>query len=157
MRLISFKNTALFKQGLYLSAAALIACVAGPALVDGSLWRDPAPSVGALSLLAAFFIYFLGRARTYRLVDEVYDCGGYLEVRKGGQVEVIAFSNVSAVAVSTWSRVHRITISLHKANRFGSVVDFLPQASLWSNLAAIKRVASDLEGRAAQARPGFAE
>jgi hypothetical protein len=157
MRLISFKNTALFKKGMYLSAAALIACVAAPAVVDGSLWRDPAPIFGALTLLSTFFLYFLGKAHTHRLADEVFDCGGYLEVRKAGQVEVIAFSNVSAVTVSSFSRIHRISVGLHKPIRFGSLIEFLPQASLWSNPAAIKRVATDLEGRAIQARRGLAE
>jgi hypothetical protein len=157
MRLISFKNSALFKKGIYLSAAAVLACIVAPAAADGDLWRDPVPTVGTLCVLGAFLGYFLVKARLYRLIDEVLDCKEYLEVRKGGAVDVVAFSNIAVVSVSTWSRIHRISLRLHRPNKFGEFIEFLPQASLWSNPAAIERVAQDLESRAAQAKRGFPE
>jgi len=41
MRLLSFKNTRLFKRGIWLSAAALIACVAVPFVLDAGSRRNP--------------------------------------------------------------------------------------------------------------------
>ncbi len=41
MQAISFKNISLFKRGIWLSAAALMVCVAAPSMFDGSLWKNP--------------------------------------------------------------------------------------------------------------------
>jgi hypothetical protein len=88
---ISFKNTALFKRGIWLSAAALVLFVAAPSALDDTYGELP-----------------------------------------------------SAIAVG----IHRITILLRSASRLGRRIEFLPQASLWSNVGAIKQVALDLTHRA---------
>jgi hypothetical protein len=149
MQAISFKNTRLFKRGIWLSAAALIAFVAAPSAVDGELWRNPVPSAIAIGLLCAALAYFFWRTQMHRLADEVLDCQDSLKVRRGRLEETIPLSNVSGAEVSSGGGFHRITVRLHKRSKLGGQVDFLPQASLWSNLSAIKGVALNLTERAA--------
>ncbi len=148
MRAISFKNTALFKRGVWLSAAALIVFVAGPAALDGTLWRNPLPSAIAAGILCAALIYFFWRTQVHRLADEVQDCEDRLRVRRGRVQEDIPLSNVATVEVFSSGGLHRVTVRLRQPSRFGSRIDFLPQASLWSNLPAIKELAGDLSERA---------
>jgi hypothetical protein len=151
VRAISFKNTALFKRGIWLSAVALILFIAAPSAVDGSLWRNPQPSAIAVGILCAALIYFFWKTQTHRLADEVLDCGDHLKVRRGRVAETIPLSQVSAVEVSSSGGFHRITVLLRTASHFGRRIEFLPQASLWSNLGAIKQVALDLGQRASSA------
>ncbi len=149
MQAISFKNTRLFKRGIWLSAAALIAFVAAPSAVDGELWRNPVPSAIAIGLLCAALVYFFWRTQMHRLADEVLDCQDSLKVRRGRLEETIPLSNVSGAEVLSRGGFHRITVRLRKRSKLGQQIDFLPQASLWSNLPAIKSVALNLTERAA--------
>jgi hypothetical protein len=148
LRAISFKNTTLFKRGIYLSAAALLAFVAAPAALAGDLWRNPLPSAIAIGMLCAALIYFFWKTQMHRLADEVLDCGDSLNVRRGRTQESIPLSAVAAVQVASSGGFHRITLRLRSAGRLGNRIEFLPQASLWSNLPAIKIVAQDLADRA---------
>jgi len=148
MQAISFKNTRLFKRGIWLSAAALIAFVAAPSAVSGELLRNPVPSAIAIGLLCAALVYFFWRTQMHRLADEVLDCQDSLKVRRGRLEETIPLSNVSGAEVLSGGGFHRITVRLHKRSKLGRQIDFLPQASLWSNLSAIKGVALNLTERA---------
>jgi hypothetical protein len=152
MQVISFKSTRLFKRGIWLSAAALIAFVAAPSVLDGSLRSDPASRVFALGILAAFFVYFLRKTQIHHLADEVVDHDDHLTVRRGRTEEIIHFSNIAGAEVSTGSGLHRITVRLREPTALGMRIEFLPQASLWSNLSGLKRVASSLTDRAQQAK-----
>jgi hypothetical protein len=149
MQAISFKNTRLFKRGIWLSAAALIAFVAAPSAVDGELWRNPVPSAIAIGLLFAALVYFFWKTQMHRLADEVLDCQDSLKVRRGRIEDTILLSNVSGAEVLSRGGFHRITVRLRERSKLGRKVDFLPQASLWSNLPAIKSVALNLTERAA--------
>jgi hypothetical protein len=149
VRAISFKNTALFKRGIWLSAAALVAFVAAPATLDGTLWRNPLPSAIAIGMLGAALIFFFWKTQMHRLADEVLDCGDRLKIRRGRVEETIPLSQVSAVVVASSGGFHRITLTLRQRSKlFGHRIEFLPQASLWSNLAALKALAQDLSERA---------
>jgi hypothetical protein len=138
MQVISFKNTVLFKRGIWLSAAALIACVA-------------APSLCAVAIVGAFFVYFLKRTQIHRLADEVQDCGDHLRVRRGRTETMIRFSNIAIVDVAIGCGIPRITVRLLNPMKLGGRVEFLPQGSLWSSVSRVKRVAADLTDRAHQA------
>jgi hypothetical protein len=153
LRVISFKNTPLFKRGIWLSAAALIAFVAAPAALDGGLWRNPLPSVIAVAILCAALTYFFWKTQIHRLADEVRDCGDSLEVRRGRMQETIPLSNVAAAEVASSGGLHRITVRLRAHSQFGARIEFLPQASLWSNLSAIENVARDIAERAKSSLP----
>jgi len=96
-------------------------------------------------LPSAFFV----NTQVHRLADEVLDCGDHLKVRRGRIEETISLSQVSAVEVSSSSGFHRITLRLkERSKHFGDRIEFLPQASLWSNLGALKALAQDLSERA---------
>jgi len=152
MQVISFKNTTLFKRGIWLSAAALIAFAAAPSALNGDLWRNPVPSAIAISLLCAALAYFFWKTQMHRLADEVFDCQDSLKVRRGRIEETVPLSNVSVAEVLSSGGFHRITVRLRERSKLGRQIDFLPQASLWSNLPAIRSVALSLTERANQAR-----
>lgn len=148
MRNISFKNTALFKRGVWLTAGALIVFVFAPSAVGGSLLQDPAPTLFAAAVLGLFVAYVFRRTQVYRLADEVLDFEDHLHVRRSRTGQDIGFADISGVEVSTFSGIHRITVRLREPCKLGRQIDFLPQASLWSNLAGVKRVAASLNERA---------
>jgi hypothetical protein len=145
---IAFKNTALFKRGIWLSAAALILFVAAPSTLNGELWRNPLPSGIAVGILCSALGYFFWKTQIHRLADEVFDCRDSLKVRRGRVEDTIPFSKVAAVDVSSSGGFHRITVRLRERSKFGNRIEFLPQASLWSNLTAIRALAQDLSQRA---------
>jgi hypothetical protein len=157
LQVISFRNTALFKRGIWLTAAALIACVTAPFMVDGSLWRNPLPNVFAVGALCLFLGFFLWKAQIHRLADEVVDCVDSLKVRRGAFQAIVPFSNIATADVSTSSGIHRITVRLRAPTKLGSTIEFLPQASLWSNLSGVQRVAAGLAERGTQAKGAGSE
>jgi hypothetical protein len=148
MQVISFKNSALFKRGIWLSAAALVVFVAAPAALDGSLWRNPLPSAIAGGILCAALIFFFWKTQIHRLADEVLDCHDSLKVRRGQVEDAVALSKIDSVDVASSGGFHRITVKLRERSKLGNRIEFLPQASLWSNLPAIRAVAEDLAERA---------
>jgi hypothetical protein len=108
----------------------------------------------AVGVLCAFFVYFLRKTQIHRLADEVMDCEDHLKVRRGRTEETIRMSNIAAADVSISSGIHRITVRLRQPTKLGVQIEFLPQASLWSNLSGVKRLAADLADRANQAKGG---
>jgi hypothetical protein len=147
MQIISFKYTVLFKRGIWLTAAALMVFVAAPRILDGSVWTDPAPSVIAPAILGSFLLYFLVKMQILRLADEVVNCSDHLKVRRGRTELVIPISNIASAEVLTFSGIHRICVHLLQPAKLGARIEFLPQASLWSDLPALKRLALNLAER----------
>jgi hypothetical protein len=152
MQVISFKNTRLFKRGIWLSAVALIAFVAAPAAVNGELGRNPAPSLIALGILCTAVAYFFWKTQLHRLADEVQDCVDSLKVLRGRIETTIPLDNIAGAEVVSTGGLHRISVNLRARTTLGQQIDFLPQASLWSSLPAIKNLALNLTERANQAR-----
>jgi hypothetical protein len=151
LRIISFRNTTLFKRGIWLSAATLAAFVVSPFILDGSLWRNPLPSLFGAAILSVLLIYFFWSTKFHRLADEVIDGEVHLQVRRGRAEQVILFSDVTAAEVATFSGIHRITVRLRTRGKLGSQFHFLPQASLWSSLSRVRQLAAGLSARATQA------
>ena len=151
VQVISFKKTDLFKRGMWLSAAALIAFVVFPAALDGTLLESPIPHMVAVGALIACWTIFFWKTQIHCVADAVVDCGDHLKVRRGRVEEDIPFSKISAVEMSTHVGIHRITVRLRELSRFGGSIEFLPQASLWSNPAGVRRMASGLAERANRA------
>jgi hypothetical protein len=156
MRSIAFKHTILYKRGFWLSAAALVAAVAAPSIVDGSIFVNPVVQIVPICILIGFWIYFLRRARFFSIADEVVDCGESLKVRRGRHEAVIPFADITSAEVMTSYRMHRITIHLRQKSKLGNRIDFWPQASLWGNLFGVQQVALYLANRAAEAREAAA-
>jgi hypothetical protein len=152
MQVISFKNTALFKRGIWLTAAALLLFVIAAPALDGSLWSNPLPSAIAVGILGLFTGFFLVKMPIHRLADEVTDCATLLKVRRGRIALELPFSNISEVEVATFSGIHRISVRLLRSTKLGARIEFLPQASLWSDFPAVKRLAAELADRAKSAQ-----
>jgi hypothetical protein len=150
MQVISFKNTALFKRGLWLSMATLLVFAVSPFVLDGRLWRQPGASLIGVDLLVLLFAFLLWRTRFHLLSDEVIDAEVHLVVTRGKNMLLVLFSNIAGAEVVTFSGVHRIVVRLRDATPLGKRIEFLPQASLWSNLPAVQRVAASLANRASQ-------
>lgn len=152
MRLISFRYTSLLKRGIWLSAAALLVTVSAPAVIGGSLRQNPAAALLPAAILIALCVYFSRITQIHRLADEVTDCGDHLKARRGRTDQVVPFAHVSTADVVTGGGLHRIRLHLLAPSRFGAHIEFLPHASLWSNLGAVQRVAAILNERASQAK-----
>ena len=150
MQVLSFKNTVLFKRGLWLSMATLLVFAASPFVLDGRLWRQPGASLIGVDLLVLLFGFLLWRTRFHLLADEVIDADVHVVVRRGKNMLPVLFSNIASAEVMTFSGVHRIVVRLHEATPLGKRIEFLPQASLWSNLPAVQRIAANLASRATQ-------
>jgi hypothetical protein len=151
MQVISFKDTVLYKRGFLLSAAALVAAVAAPSVVDHSIFAQPVVHLVPIFILIGFWVYFLQKGRFFNIADEVVDCGDHLKVRRARTEVEIPFSSISAAEVSTAYRMHRITLQLREQTELGTRVDFWPQASHWGNLFAVQQVATGLADRAKRA------
>jgi hypothetical protein len=126
----------------------LVVFVVAPAALDGNLWRDPLPSAIAGGILCAALGYFFWKTQIHRLADEVLDCQDSLKVRRGRTEDTVRLSKISSVEVASSGGFHRITVRLHEPSKLGDRIEFLPQASLWSNLPAIRAVAEGLAERA---------
>jgi hypothetical protein len=150
MQVISFKNTALFKRGIWLSMATLVVFAVSPFLLDGRLWRQPASSLIGVDLLVLVFGLLLWRTRFHLWADEVIDADVHLVVTRGKHMLPVLFSNIASAEVMTFSGVHRVVVRLHESTPLGKRIEFLPQASLWSNLPAVQRIAASLANRASQ-------
>jgi hypothetical protein len=151
VKVLSFKHTALFKRGIWLSAAALVACVAIPVILDPELRVHPFPNLFGVCALGVFLGYLIWSARIFRLVDEVVDCEDHLKLKRGRNDEILRFSNIATAEASMSAGMRRITLRLRESTKFGSQIEFLPQASLWSNPSGVQRVAISLAERAHQA------
>jgi hypothetical protein len=156
MRVISFKNTRLFKRGMWLSAVALTVFAGVPSALNGALWANPWTALIPLCVMSGFWVYFFRKTQIHRLADEVVDCRSHLAVTRGKIVRNIPFSEITAADVTTVTGIHRITIRL-RSSKLDEPVEFLPQASLWGNIHAIRQVAMDLMDRASREKSGTFE
>jgi hypothetical protein len=154
MNVISFKGTTLYKRGFWLSAVALVAAVAAPSVVDRSIFANPLVHIVPLCVLIGFWIYFLQKGRFFSIADEVVDAGDSLRVKRAGTEIVVPFSAITSAETKTEYRMLRITIHLRERTKFGSRIDFWPQASLWGNPFAVQQVAIELAERAKRAGGG---
>jgi hypothetical protein len=130
--------------------AALLIFAASPFLLDGRLWREPASSLVGVDLLVVLFTFLLWRTRFPWLCDQVIDAERHLVVGRGATLLIVLFSNIASVEVVSFSGVHRVVVRLHEATPLGRRIEFLPQASLWSNLSAVQRMAAALANRGSQ-------
>jgi hypothetical protein len=79
------------------------------------------------------FGYVLMRALMFDLMDEVYDDGNRLIVKKGDHNDVIALSNIINVSHTIAVNPARIVLTLRTPCRFGKKVAFCPQLT-WADI-----------------------
>lgn len=130
--------------------AALLIFAASPFMLDGRLWREPGSSLIGVDLLVVLFAFLLWRTRFHLLCDQVTDAERHLVVGRGANLLIVLFSNIASVEVVSFSGVHRVVVRLHEPTPLGTRIEFLPQASLWSNLSAVKSMAASLAKRASR-------
>ena len=103
-------------------------------------------------LIMGVFGFFLFRKLIWDLADDVYDCGDYLLVRKGGEEESVALSNIFNVSASLMLNPPRITLRLSEPGKFGKEIAFSPIKRFTLNPFAKDEVSEDLMLRVDRAR-----
>ena len=64
----------------------------------------------------------------FNLVDEVYDEGHYLLVKKGSTEEMIDYKNIKNINYNVGGNPDVVTLSLRNPCQFGDEVSFAPQS-----------------------------
>jgi hypothetical protein len=84
------------------------------------------PSIPALIVPIIMLVigYALMKKLIFDLADEVWDDGDTLVVKKGGQEQRIALSDIKNVNYSTMSSPPRVVLSLRRPSVFGDQVAF---------------------------------
>jgi len=95
----------------------------------------PDPFFFIVPILMAVFGYFLMRKFVFDLVDDAFDDGDTLVVKKRGREDCIKLSDIKNVNYTPMMSPPRVTLTLRKASIFGDTVSFCAplQAFLLSN------------------------
>jgi hypothetical protein len=123
-------------------------------LINGAYEKSPMFLV-AVGVIAVLGFYHTKTSRR-NLVDEVYDCGDFLLVRKRGEEDTVLLSNITNVNFSTDQRgvAARITLRLASPGKFGTEISFAPPPQIYIGSPRRSEVAEDLLARADKARSG---
>ena len=120
------------------------------AIFAGAYRKAPVLLIGPVFM--GLLGYFLMKNLIFDLVDEVYDEGDFLLVKKGREEERVAFSNIMNVSASTLTNPPRISLRLVAPGKFGQEIVFSPYRPLTLNPFAKSAIAEDLMVRVDQAR-----
>jgi hypothetical protein len=89
-------------------------------------------------------------------MDDVFDCGDHLLVRKNGEEDTVPFSNI--VNVNFWKNPQnisaRISLTLASPGKFGTEIVFAPPPQFYFSFPPRNKIAEDLLLRAEEARRG---
>ncbi len=77
-----------------------------------------------------FMGFFIMKKLVWALMDEVYDAGDYLIVKKGNQQEQIAFSEIKNISYNLMMNPPRVTLSVRRQTIFGDEISFSPSTSI---------------------------
>lgn len=109
------------------------------------------PKFVAIALLMTFGGTVLMWLLVWDLADEVVDEGGYLRVRKGRIEERVMLRDVVKVSYSGNTNPVRLSLWLHRPNRLGDRVVFIPKGFVW-RLSGEHPMAEELRARAERLR-----
>lgn len=143
---------------LFSAFLVLTALVFGLGLMNGAYGKT---SIFLVAVCAMPFIgYFVWKIGTRNLVDEVYDCGDFLVVRKSGEEDMVTLSNIVNVDFSALDKNGfdtRITLTLASPGKFGGTLTFAPPLQIYTcPYPTRNEIADDLRNRAYWARSGHA-
>jgi len=98
--------------------------------------------------------YYVWKVNIRDLMDEVYDCGDYLLVKKGNEEDTVLLSNIINVNFSTArdGAQGRITLTLDTPGKFGTEIRFAPPPHIYIGIPRRSEIAEDLSARAYKAR-----
>lgn len=150
MTKISSKYLPLTKIGFPLLWFGFLAFFIAEAVMNGTYQHDP--MVLVIPCVMAIFGSFLMKKLVWDLVDEVYDCGDFLLVKKSDEEDRIPLSNIMNVNASTNTNPPRVTLRLVKTGKFGQEVAFSPAAPFTLNPFSKNRIVEDLIVRVDSAR-----
>lgn len=119
-------------------------------IFTGAYRRAPVALVVPVAM--GVFGYILMKNLIFDLVDEVYDDGDSLVVKKGSEEERIALSDIMNVSASMMTNPPRISLRLVTPGQFGQEIVFSPVRQFTLNPFAKNPIAEDLIVRIDQAR-----
>jgi hypothetical protein len=125
------------------------------ALLPKNSVLQQAPMFVVFPCVAALGGYCAWKNSIQDLMDEVYDCGDYLLIKKGGQEDTLPLSNINWVRFSNARNGSqpRIQLILDAPGKFGTELLFMPTPNLQNLLTPrTNRVADDLAARVNEAR-----
>lgn len=150
MTRISSRQTFFMKRVFPLLFLVILLAPVGIAFTVG---RNPPPIQLYIMPLVLFPILFLVlRKLVWDLMDEVYDGGDYLLVKKGGKEDRIALSNIMNVSATMMVNPPRVTLRLVTPGKFGKEVSFSPVRPLSLNPFTKNAIAESLIERVDKAR-----
>ncbi len=119
-------------------------------LMNGALQK--APMFLVFPCVVAVGGYYVWKVNIRDLMDEVYDCGDYLLVKKRGEEDTVLLSNINYVNFSTDRRgaQRRIHLRLDTPGKFGTEISFAPPPNIF--FPRRNEIAEDLVVRADKAR-----
>jgi hypothetical protein len=103
----------------------LVAFMAVP--LARSIIRDTAPPPPPAFIVPTVMIvggYFLMRRLIFILADEVWDDGNGLVIKKSGEQERVALSDIKTISYSPFANPPRVTLSLLRPTAFGDQITF---------------------------------
>ena len=153
MKLISTKYNFSFKAFPVLFYGFLAMMIAF-LIMNGALEKDPMMVFVPIVMAAVGFFYM--KTSVNDLVDEVYDCGDSLLVRKNKEEERVPLSNIINVNFSMNVQPARITLTLDTPGKFGPEISFALPPKIYITPLPKSEVAQDLLVRAHRARSGRA-
>lgn len=115
--------------------------------------RNPPPiAIFLMPLVMIPILFLVLRKFVWDLMDEVYDDGDYLLVKKGDKEDRIPLSNIMNVSATLMVNPPRVTLRLVNPSKFGKEVSFSPVRPVTLNPFARNTIADDLIERVDKAR-----
>ena len=123
-------------------------------LMNGAYETSPMLLV-AVGALAVYGVCSM-RASRGDCVDDVFDCGDHLLVKKSGEEDTVPFSNIINVNFSKNPQniSAQITLRLASPGKFGTEISFAPPPKIYLGFPPRNEIAEDLLVRADKARRG---
>lgn len=126
MRRISSKMTFFYKRIFPVFwFGFLILLIAVPLFFAGARNGPPPFPFLIVPLIMFGFGYFVMKKLVFDLVDEVWDDGGILLIRNGGQEQRVAFRDIKNISYSTVINPPRVTLSVRQPTTFGEQIAFM--------------------------------
>ncbi len=123
-------------------------------LMSGAYETSPMLLVG-VGVMAVYGVYSMHASRR-DCVDDVFDCGDHLLVKKSGEEDTVPFSNIVNVNFSKnpQNLSAQITLRLASPGKFGTEISFVPPPKIYLGFPPRNEIAEDLLVRAEKARRG---
>ena len=102
----------------------LIAFMVGPTVIGWRTGQAPQPMFFIVPVVMMGFGYFIMKKLIFDLVDEVFDVGDALLVKRGSQQEQIPLSDIINISYIQLANPPRVTLSLRQPTSFGDKVTF---------------------------------